>query len=237
MDKLLLIFSTLFGLLIGSFLNALIYRLPLGINIAYPRSACPKCKHVIAWYENIPVLSFIYLRGKCSECHTKISILYPIVELVTAIFAFAIAPRSIEPTALFNFLFFLSVFCAFLVHFIVDLKHQILPDSVTIYLGLMFFVIGLIIRPWTFWAIGGAIGLGGGDIKLFDVLGLYLGPMGIIQNIFISCLLGAVIGVVLIASKAIKKENPIPFGPFILIVASFQIFAEKWFSDLLTYIP
>ncbi len=251
-----MIFSTLFGLLIGSFLNALIYRLPLGINIAYPRSACPKCKHVIAWYENIPVLSFIYLRGKCSECHTKISILYPIVELVTAIFAFAIAPRSIGPTALFNFLFFLSVFCAFLVHFIVDLKHQILPDSVTIYLGLMFFVIGLIIRPWTFWAIGGSIGLGfpllvswifyllrgqvglgGGDIKLFAVLGLYLGPMGIIQNIFLSCLLGAVVGVVLIASKAIKKENPIPFGPFILIVASFQIFAEKWFSDLLIYIP
>jgi leader peptidase (prepilin peptidase)/N-methyltransferase len=252
----LIFFATIFGLLIGSFLNALIYRLPRGISIAFPRSSCPHCQHVIAWYENIPVISFLFLRGKCSNCSAKISWQYPAVELLTALFAFFIAPTNIDGTSLFNFFFFFSVFCAFLVHFIVDLKHQILPDSVTIYLGLMFFVIGLIIRPWTFLAIGGAIGLGfpllvswifyllrgqvglgGGDIKLFAVLGLYLGPMGIIQNIFLSCLFGAVVGVVLIASKAIKKENPIPFGPFILIVASFQIFAEKWFSDLLTYIP
>lgn len=256
MENILVIFSTIFGLLIGSFLNALIYRIPLGINIAFPRSSCPKCKHIIAWYENIPVLSFIFLRGKCSNCKTKISWLYPAVELLTGLFAFLIAPHSLNSGELFNFFFYLGVFSAFLVHFIVDLKHQILPDSINIYLGLLFFTISFIIHPWTHWLLGGAfglgfpllvswifyllkgqVGLGGGDIKLYAVLGVYLGPMAIMQNIFLSCFLGAVVGLAMMALKIIKKENPIPFGPFIIIVASIQIFAEKWFNHLLRYIP
>ena len=255
MSNFLTFFASIFGLLIGSFLNALIYRLPLGINIALPRSACPKCKHVIRWYENIPVISFIFLRGKCSSCKTKISWQYPLIECLAAFFAFLIAPQSINPEDLFKFFFFFGIFAAFLVHFIVDLKHQILPDSVNIYLGLMFFIFSLVTKPWTHWLLGGAIGLGfpllvswifyqirgqiglgGGDIKLYGALGLYLGPIAIIQNIFLSCFLGAIIGLILMATKVIKKENPIPFGPFIIIIACFQIFAEKWFEHLIRYI-
>lgn len=256
MNIFLIVFATIFGLMIGSFLNALIYRLPLGINIAFPRSACPQCKHVIAWYENIPVVSFLFLRGKCSQCKTKISWQYPLVELTTGLFAFLIAPRSIEPVDLFNFFFFLSVFSAFLVHFIVDLKHQILPDSINIYLGILFFVVALVTKPWTHWLIGfafglgfpllvswlfyvikGQVGLGGGDIKLYAVLGIYLGPIAVMQNIFMSCFLGAIIGIIMIATKRIKKENPIPFGPFIIIVGAFQIFTPDWIAHLLRYIP
>jgi leader peptidase (prepilin peptidase)/N-methyltransferase len=256
LDLILKVFSACFGLIVGSFLNALIYRLPIGMNIALPRSSCPHCKHVIKWYENIPVLSFIFLKAKCSNCGAPISWLYPFVELLSGFFAFLITPDSMAPGALFNFFFFFSVYCCFVVHFIVDLKHQLLPDSINIYLGLLFFVVSFTLHPWTHWLLGGAlglgfpllvswifyllrgqVGLGGGDIKLYAVLGLYLGPIGVMQNIFLSCFLGAVIGVILMFSKIIKRENPIPFGPFIIVVASFQIFTEKWFNHLMTYIP
>jgi prepilin signal peptidase PulO-like enzyme (type II secretory pathway) len=252
----LLTFSTIFGAIIGSFLNALIYRLPLEINIAYPRSSCPHCKHLIKWYENIPVISYFFLRGRCSGCQNKISILYPAVELMTAVFAFIIAPSSLEPPELINFLFFIGIFSAFLVHFIIDLKHQLLPDSINIYLGILFFAMTIMSKPWTHWFLGfsiglgfpllvswifylikGQVGLGGGDIKLYAVLGLYLGPIAVMQNIFLSCFLGAFVGIILMIFKVIKKENPIPFGPFILIVASLQIFNSHWFNALMSYIP
>ena len=256
MSSTLAVFASIFGLLVGSFLNALIYRLPREINIAYPRSSCTECKKIITWYENIPVVSYIFLRAKCSGCGSKISWQYPVVEIITALFAFSIAPATVASSDLLNFFFFFSVFCAFLVHLIVDLKHQILPDSVNIYLGLLFLLISIFNQVWTHWLIGGAIGLGfpllvswifyqlkgevglgGGDIKLFGVLGLYLGPIGIMQNIFLSCFLGAIIGIVLITIKVIKRENPIPFGPFIIVVAAFQIFAESTFRALVSYIP
>lgn len=256
MENLLAIFATIFGLLVGSFLNALIYRLPRNINIAFPRSSCTQCNKVINWYENIPVLSFIFLKGRCSGCATKISWEYPAVELLTAVVAFMMAPTYLDNLSLVNFFFFFTVFCCFLVHFIIDLKHQILPDSVNIYLATIFLIISWFQHPWTFWLIGGAlglgfpllvswifyllrgeVGLGGGDIKLYGALGFYLGPIGIMQNIFLSCFLGALVGLALIASKVIKKDNPIPFGPFIIIVGAFQIFAESMFKHLISYIP
>lgn len=256
MELLLIIFATIFGLLIGSFLNALIYRLPREINIALPRSSCTNCKKIILWYENIPVLSYLFLRGKCSGCNAKISWQYPAVEILTAMAAFAIAPANTSPSELLNFFFFFSVFCCFLVHFIVDLKHQILPDSINAYLAAVFFTISCFGNPWSYWLIGGAIGLGfpllvswifyqlrgeiglgGGDIKLYGALGLYLGPIGIMQNIFLSCFLGAIVGLLLIATKLMKKENPIPFGPFIIVVGAVQIFFESWFKHLMSYIP
>lgn len=256
MENLLVTFSTLFGLLVGSFLNALIYRLPRGINIAYPRSSCPSCGKIISWYENIPVISFIFLRGRCSGCKTKISWEYPVVEILAAIVAFFLAPKNLVPGNLLNFFFYFSVFCVFLVHFIVDLKHQILPDSLNIYLAALFLVVSAFTTPMSHWLIGGAlglgfplavswvfyklrgqIGLGGGDIKLYGALGLYLGPIGVMQNIFLSCFLGAIIGLLLMGMKVIKKDNPIPFGPFILVVGAFQIFGEDTFSHLMSYIP
>lgn len=256
MNNIIVITTTIFGILIGSFLNVLIYRLPLGINIAFPRSSCPQCKHVVTWYENIPILSYLFLKAKCSNCQTGISCLYPVVEFMTGLFAFLIAPHSLTPFEFFNFLFYLSVFSAFLVHFIIDLKHQILPDSINIYLGVLFFIVALITKPWTHWLIGfslglgfpllvswlfyltkGQIGLGGGDIKLYGVLGIYLGPTAVMQNIFMSCFLGAIVGLVLIIAKIIKRENPIPFGPFIIFVASFQIFTPTYIDQLLRYIP
>ncbi|MBY0413659.1 MAG: prepilin peptidase [Bdellovibrionales bacterium] len=256
MENLLTLFTAFFGLLVGSFLNALIYRIPRRINIAFPRSSCTQCEKIIYWYENIPILSYLFLKGKCSGCREPISPEYPIIELVTAIFAYFFAPKNLESSTLLNFIFFFSAFCAFLSHLVIDLKHQVLPDSINIYLALLFFMATFMSRPWIFWVSGGLlgfgfpllvswifyqlkgqVGLGGGDIKLFGALGIYLGPIGIMQNIFLSCLLGATVGIVLMSFKIIKKENPIPFGPFIIIVASFQIFTESWFNHLISYIP
>lgn len=252
----MILFFTIFGLLVGSFLNALIYRLPRDINIAFPRSSCTQCNKLIYWYENIPILSYVFLKGKCSGCQSKISVLYPFVEFIVACFAFSIAPKNLEPDSLLNFFFYFSIFCAFLVHFIIDLKHQILPDSITIYMACVFLLLSIFNKPLAFWLIGGLIGLGfplivtwifykikgqvglgGGDIKLYGVLGIYLGPVGIMQNIFLSCFLGAVIGLVMIAFKVMKKENPIPFGPFIIAVGAFQIFSPELFATLISYIP
>lgn len=249
-----LIFA-LFALLVGSFLNALIYRIPLNINIAFPRSSCPHCKHVISWYENIPVMSYLFLRGKCSNCKNKISLEYPLVEFFTCVCGFLMAPDSLNPSDLTISFFHFSVFCAFLVHFIIDIKHQILPDSINIYLGVIFLFVSVFTFPFYHWGLGaliglgfpylvsyifyklkGQVGLGGGDIKLWAVLGIYLGPVGVIHNIFLSCFVGAIFGGGLLLFKIIKRETPIPFGPFIILAAAFQIFFEKSFSQLMRYI-
>ncbi len=250
-----LIFVVIFGLLIGSFINVIIYRVPREISVVAPRSKCTKCDKTIFWYENIPVLSYLFLRGKCSGCKSKISLKYPIVEILSGIGAFCLFPNILSLENLTFFLFFFSIFVVFIAHFFIDLEHQILPDSLNLYLGILFLAYALVFRSWQYWAIGfslglalplsvtwvfykikGEIGLGGGDIKLFAALGLYLGPLGVVQNIFASCFVGALVGGVLILFKVISKKNPIPFGPFIISVAGFQIFFPKYwnlFSQLL----
>ncbi|MEI8346379.1 MAG: prepilin peptidase [Pseudomonadota bacterium] len=249
------VICALFGLMIGSFLNALIYRLPREINIVFPRSACTHCKKKIYWYENIPILSFVILRGKCSHCGKKISWRYPIVETITAIVSVLLAPHGLEIQYLLPYVFYFSVFCCFLAHFLIDWEHQILPDGINIYLALLFIAYVVMDKPWTHWAIGGSIGillpllvtwifylwrglvgLGGGDIKLYGALGLYLGPMGIISNIFLSCLVGSFFGLSLLGLKRMKKSDPIPFGPFIIIVASWQIFFPDSFSRVMSWL-
>ena len=242
--------------MIGSFLNALIYRLPRNISIAFPRSSCTSCNKVITWWENIPVLSYLFLRGKCSGCKSKISIIYPLIEIISAMASILLMPHDLNLTNLTQYLMFFSIYCAFLVHFVIDLKHQILPDSINIYLAALFatmavlqgewmkgFVGGLLglgfplLVSWIFYKLKGQVGLGGGDIKLYGALGIFLGPIMVMQNIFLSCFLGALVGLLLIAIKIMKRENHIPFGPFIIVVASVQIFLPSFYQNLMAYIP
>lgn len=235
--------------MIGSFLNVLIYRLPRGIDYKFQRSFCPQCKHLVHWYENVPILSYLLLRGKCAHCKAKIPWRYPVIELAVGVGAWLLFPQNLNTQSLANFIFYFSVFAVFLTHAIIDLEHKILPDILTLYLLVLFLIFSAVSTPWTHWAIGGAIGflgpflvtygfyklrgqigLGGGDIKLFGTLGIFLGPMGIIQNMFWSCMLGAFVGLILIALKRMDKENPIPFGPFIIIIAFEQIFFPRIFN-------
>lgn len=239
--------------MIGSYLNVLIYRLPREQDTVLSRSSCPHCQKKIFWYENIPIMSFIFLKGKCSGCKIGISFKYPLVEFFLGIIAINLMPANFDIISLYFFAFYLSVASVFLVHFLIDLEFKLLPDKLNIYLAIVFLAHSLIFidMSWTHWLLGlligfgfpylvtwgfykysGKVGMGGGDIKLFGALGLFLGPMGVMLTIFLSCFVGAITTLVLILTKIVNKDEPVPFGPFIIIVASVQIFFPTLFKEL-----
>jgi len=139
--------------------------------------------------------------------------------------------------------------------FLIDLRFKIIPNGLNLYLAILYLVYAVIYLPlnhwliggllgigfpliitWIFYLIKGEVGLGGGDIKLFGVLGLYLGPVGLIYNIFFSCFLGSIVGLSLMAMKKMDRKNPIPFGPFIILIASWQMFFPDSFKMVLSYL-
>ena len=243
--------------MIGSYLNVLIYRLPRELDTVSSRSSCPKCYKKIFWYENIPIVSYIFLKGRCSGCKSLISFKYPLVEILLGIVAINLFPARIDLTNLYFFAFYLSVASVFIVHFCIDIEFKLLPDKLNLYLAIVFFAHTLIFinMSWSHWLMGaiigfgfpyavtwgfykysGKVGMGGGDIKLFGALGLLLGPTGVMLTIFLSCFLGALSTLGLIASKLIKRDDPIPFGPFILIIASVQIFFPNLFNEAVRWL-
>lgn len=244
-----LVFS--FGACLGSFMNVVIYRLPLGLSVATPRSRCPGCDKLIYWFENIPVISFIFLKAKCSKCKVKISWRYPAVEVLCGLVSLIFFMNVNSASGIYFYAFNMTIFLIFLAQFVIDIEHKRLPDSLNIYLALVLFAFSImsnswqyvllggllgggfpLLITWIFYKLRGQVGLGGGDIKLYGALGLYLGPTDAMSNIFLSCFLGAIFGVTLIAFKKIDKSNPIPFGPFILIVASVQIFFPELYAQV-----
>lgn len=243
MNELFSFYALVVGLIFGSFLNVVILRLPLKKDLVRARSACPYCGSQLRWYHNIPVFSFLFLKGRCGFCGGKIAWRYPLVELLTGLIAYFLFPDRIDPASLALFAFQFTVACIFICHFFIDLDHQLLLDSLNLYLlavvlpfvlftyhwnywllgGLVGFG-GTLLVTWLFYKIRGQIGLGGGDIKLYGILGLLFGPSGIAFHIFLSCFVGALVGLTLIALKRTTKDKPLPFGPSILLVASFQIY-------------
>lgn len=249
-----ILFVFLFGALVGSFLNVLIHRLPRSEDVVFKPSHCPKCLSKIRWYQNIPIFSYVLLRGKCNFCKSRISIRYPVVEFITALGALYFAEKYLIFGQVFYFVFYFSIFCAFVVHFAIDIEHQLLLDKINLFLLALIFPYVLFFHSWSYWLLGagigfgvtylvtwgfyllrGQVGLGGGDIKLFGVVGLMLGPVGIIHNIFLSCMLGSIVGLILIFSKIMKREHPIAFGPFIIIISSLQIFMPNTFTNMMRW--
>lgn len=245
----------IFGLLIGSFLNVVILRLPLKKDLVKARSACPKCNKQLKWFHNIPLLSFLFLRGKCRFCETRISWRYPLIEVFTGLVAFWLMPTDWDSQSLAHFSFYFTIACIFICHLMIDLDHHLLLDSLNLYLLIVLLTFSIFYFPWPYWVLGGAIGfgspllvtwlfykirgqvgLGGGDIKLFGILGIFLGPMGIMFTIFFSCLVGAVVGLILISLNKMTKDKPMAFGPSILLVAAFQIFFPEYASYLQSWI-
>ncbi|MES2528499.1 MAG: prepilin peptidase [Bdellovibrionota bacterium] len=248
-------YALVFGLLIGSFLNVVILRLPAEKDLVKARSACPQCGTQLRWYHNIPLFSFLFLRGKCGFCGKRISWRYPLIELLTGLIAFWLFPASWDSMNLAIYAFHFTLACIFICHFFIDLDHQLLLDSLNLYLLAIvlpyvfffyhwnYWVIGAglgfggtLLVTWLFYKIRGQIGLGGGDIKLYGILGLLLGPTGIVFNIFLSCFVGALVGLLLIALQKTTKDKPLPFGPSILAVASFQIFFPEYAHQLQAWI-
>lgn len=229
------------GLAIGSFLNVCIYRIPLPDKSIYSprRSFCPECNQSIKAYDNIPLLSYLLLRGKCRHCKVKISIIYPIVELTTAVLFLVMYLRFGKTLEFILAVIFVAVLIPI---FVIDARHYIIPNVISITglilgLGIVGFIayqqgsidylrirlIGFVAGGLALWLIafiGSAImrktAMGGGDVKLMAIIGLFLGAWKeLVMVIGISALTGAIIGTLLIVIWKRDRESPIPFGPFL----------------------
>ena len=242
-DPFVLVTTFIFGTLIGSFLNVVILRLPRpGSSIVFPASHCPVCKADLHWYENIPLISYLLLRGKCGHCRVSISFQYPTVEFLTGIMAAACtAAFGLSYTALGYF-----IFSAALITIIwIDIQHQIIPDIISLPgivagFGFSFLsplvnwqdsLIGLLIGGGVFYAISMSYyvirkqeGLGGGDIKLLAMLGAFLGWQSLFFIIFASSLTGLVGGLIAMRSQKKGGATRIPFGPFLAISGLVYLF-------------
>ncbi len=236
------ILSFLFGAVIGSFLNVCIYRMPREESVVSPPSHCPSCDYRIRWYDNIPLVSYLLLGGKCRGCRAKISLQYPLVELLNGLLTLALFMRY-GPTLAFAVLF---LFCSALVVItFIDIEHQIIPDEISlsgIVLGFVFsfflaghswlnsllgIVLGggslLLVASGYHW-LTGKEGMGGGDIKLLAMMGAFLGWKSIPFIIFASSLIGSLIGVSLMVIQKKDSKLAIPFGPYLAFAAVLYIF-------------
>lgn len=249
----------LLGLVVGSFLNVVIYRTVHGDQFVSGRSRCPHCSHVIAWYDNIPLLSFILLGKKCRSCHKPISWTYPVVEVLTGllfvwwfVIGFTFFQLSIAPFVLIQPLFWLFVGAVFIVIFFADLLYYIIPDSMvaSLTIAALSYRIALthvgVFNPvdFTNTVIGAASlslglfalfvltkgrGLGFGDVKLMFPLGLLMGWPSMLAGIWLSFVIGGVVGVMLLVSKKKSFGQIVPFGPFLLVGTMLAL----WQGDLL----
>ena len=230
----MILFIFIYGLLIGSFLNVLIYRIPKNENIAFPSSHCPRCGKKLKWYDNIPLISYIILKGSCRYCDEKISLQYPLVEFLNGILhliLFRYFGLSMD------FIFYALMASVLIAIGFIDLKEMIIPDSLVISilvlsivhkalnyfiydirLNILDSILGLLIAGGLFLLIViiSKGGMGGGDITLIGALGFVLGIPMILLNILLSFILGAMISIFLLATKLKTKKDPIPFGPFII---------------------
>ena len=248
--------TALFGLAVGSFLNVVIFRLPvmmenhwrqscreiLGLaeetpeekfNLVVPRSRCPDCGHLISALQNIPVLSYLLLKGKCAHCGAKISLRYPLIESATALLSLIVAWRfgyGWHAGAV------LLLTWALIALTMIDYDVQLLPDSITLpflWAGLILSLGNLMTNPhsailgaaggylslwtlhWVFKLATGKEGMGHGDFKLFALFGAWLGWQYLLQIILLSSLVGAAVGLVLILARGHDRNIPIPFGPYL----------------------
>jgi len=236
------IVSIIFGGMIGSFLNVCICRLPKEESIVWPGSHCPHCQKPIKFYDNIPVLSYFLLRGKCRDCKGSISIQYPLVEGITALSSLLLVMRF-GPSL--SFLFYFVFIAALTVVTVIDLYHQIIPDVISlpgIGVGLL---ASLLIPEISFWnsligvVLGGGSlflvatlyqwlfkreGMGGGDVKLLAMIGAFLGWKAVILTILLSSLIGSITGILIMVLKGKDFKYAMPFGPFLSLGAVISLF-------------
>lgn len=231
-------FIIVLGLCFGSFLNVVIYRLPNNMNIAYPSSHCPNCNYKLKWYDNIPVLSYIILKGKCRNCKEKISPRYMIVEIVTALLVLACYFKF--GLTLMFILSSLTIMVYICITFI-DSKHYIIPDSLNIILAVIGIISlftkmekGSLIIDWQDKLIGLGVGIllttifilvekifqkeviGGGDLKLILATSLFLGWQLMLLGIFIGSFIACMIEIPLSRNEKLRENHQLPFGPYLV---------------------
>jgi len=226
------------GLIVGSFLNVCIYRLPRRLSIVWPASRCTSCGRALQWYENIPVLSYLALGGHCRTCKAPISIVYPVIEIVTAITFLAMFARfGLQPLLAVRLVFG----CAMIVLLVIDLEHRILPNAITLpgiivgiaasFLlppppGWLDSLIGAVAGAGVLYAIGELYlrvrheeGLGMGDVKMLGMIGAFLGWKLMLVTMVIASLLGSIVGLAVIAARKGGMKSALPFGTFLAIGA------------------
>jgi len=224
------------GMAVGSFLNVCIHRLPRGGSIVSPGSNCPHCGYVLKWYDNVPVVSYAMLGGRCRSCRAAISIRYPIVELLTmAIFVAHYLVFGLDILLVPR----LTFAVALIVLFAIDLEHHLLPNLITlpgIVVGLLFSimlppgivdsVIGALAGGGVLWLVGeayyrysGQEGMGGGDVKMLAMIGAFLGWKLMVLTLVLSSILGSIIGVMVIAFKRGGMKYALPYGTFLSLAA------------------
>ncbi|WP_232370937.1 prepilin peptidase [Desulfogranum marinum] len=224
----------LFGAVVGSFLNVVILRLPEeGASIVFPGSHCPVCKTALRWYDNIPIISYCLIRGKCRSCKTSISLQYPVVEVCMALLSAALYVRF---ALSFDFLYYFFFIACLLVIIFIDIHHQIIPDVISLpgivaggvgsffctYLTWQESIIGILagggvlyLIAFCYYAITRRDGMGGGDIKLLAMIGAFLGWPSLLYVVFFSSLTGSIVGIATMISKKESTRLKIPFGPFL----------------------
>jgi len=245
----------LYGLIIGSFLSVCIYRLPKKESIIFPRSQCPNCLQPIRWYDNIPLISYLLLRGRCRFCHNPISPLYPLVEgLNGTLFALLYLRYSIS----FQLFIYLLLASGLLVLIFIDLRHRLLPNYLTLPgLGLGFLL--SFVNPGVEWwdsllgiALGGGLlllvatayywwrkveGMGMGDVKLMAMVGAFLGWKLTLMTIVLGSLLGSLVGLGLILKRGADFRTALPFGAFLGSAAiGSLLFGQELINSYLTLI-
>jgi leader peptidase (prepilin peptidase) / N-methyltransferase len=236
LDPLQLSILIVLGLTVGSFLNVCIHRIPREQSLMFPPSRCPGCEHRLAWFENIPVLSYAVLGGRCRKCRTRISIRYPLVELATMA-VFVVHGEVFGWTALLvpRLLFA----CAMVVLFAIDLEHHLLPNVITLPgiavglvssavlpPGIVDALIGTVVGGGVLWVIGEAYfrysgheGMGGGDVKMLAMIGAFLGWKLVLVTLVLSSFAGSLIGVAVIALKRGGLKYALPYGTFLALGA------------------
>ncbi len=237
-----LVFAGILGLAAGSFLNVCIYRLPRRESLVHPASRCPRCGRALNWFDNIPVVSWLVLGGRCRQCDAPISPQYPVIEIVTAILAVLIVAIT-PPGSLLASRLVLAA--ALIVLFVIDLEHQILPNSITlpgIAVGFFFSLgtpqgpidslLGILLGGGVLYVIAvgyymlrGEEGMGMGDVKMLAMIGAFLGWRAVLLTLVLSSFAGAVVGVALVASSRGGMRYALPFGTFLAMGAVVSMLA------------
>jgi leader peptidase (prepilin peptidase)/N-methyltransferase len=236
------VLAAAFGLIWGSFVNVLIYRLPRDRSVIFPPSACPACKEKIAPYDNVPILSYVFLRGRCRHCKAPVSLRYPAVELLVgaaSVIAYLRHGPGLEYLVEFGFV------AAMVALVFIDYDHQILPNVITIPGTIVGVLLAGIRQPITVTeALAGALlgagvlflvaevylrvrkieGLGMGDVKMMAMVGAFLGWKGVLLTLFAGSLLGSLVGLALMAARGKDLKTALPFGSFLGIAATATLF-------------
>lgn len=249
--------ASVLGLLIGSFLNVVIYRIPLGESIVMPASACPSCKYKISWFENLPIVSWIFLKGRCSNCGSKISIRYALVEALTALvfglvtYIFLESNPGLDAANVTELLALLVFFSCGIALAFIDLDHFRLPTKIIVFGAVSITALLLLTAanraewaPFQMALIGAASlfaffgvvhlivpsGMGRGDVNLAGLIGLQLGWYGLgtlMVGAFLGFLLGATFGIALMVTAGKSRKTKIPFGPWMILGA----WTGLWFGE------